>query len=446
MIKHQDIIDQISLVLSGEKSYDLPVVCVKYGLDNGDDSEAFKSKRMYITRRLKGKDQVVLIDIAKRIAKDYQSKELSKLLNILSPSGFFQITQITRNNIFSYLYSAGNIQGDLDLIDFLNRSWNLDTMPPIDSRYPNATRDIIQHMYANDDWNDEYLYEKYLDIFNLPDELFIHFIEQLVHPQVRKKNQEDYVNEINKHLMFDGYKLQITEHISGYPVHSVVKLFEGVKGRVKNLIFAADGLKPEIVLSDSISNDIKIVKNEEFCLVYDQQIPPNGLLWRDLVDWWAEKKVENVETKAIESELYFRLYKSLDSEPEKILFKAYFTFFKKKLGDKFPALIPQVYLHYDPYTIKQLEKGKRLLRQRMDFLLLFSNQIRIVLEVDGKQHYSEGDISSPKIYSEMVCADRELKLNGYEVFRFGGHELTRSDESQSMIQSFFDKLFKKYNI
>ncbi|MCU6796808.1 hypothetical protein OB236_32250 [Paenibacillus sp. WQ 127069] len=53
---------------------------------------------------------------------------------------------------------------------------------------PNAIRDIIQHMYANDDRDSEYLYEKYLDIFNLQDELFIHFIEQTVHPQVRKKN------------------------------------------------------------------------------------------------------------------------------------------------------------------------------------------------------------------------------------------------------------------
>ncbi|MCU6791769.1 hypothetical protein OB236_06445 [Paenibacillus sp. WQ 127069] len=108
-------------------------------------------------------------------------------------------------------------------------------------------------------------------------------------------------------------------------------MFEGVRGRVKNLIFAADGLKLEIVLSDSISNDIKIVKNEEFCLVYDQPIPSNGLLWRDLVNWWDEKKAESVGTRAIESELYLRLYKSLDSEPDKILFKAYFKFFKKKI-------------------------------------------------------------------------------------------------------------------
>lgn len=444
MIKHNDVIDSIALVLSNEKAYDLPAVCVKYGLEYGEESEAFQSKRIYVTKRLKSRDQVFLIDMAKRIAKDYQSKELSKLLNILSPSGFFKITQITRRNILDYLYTAGSIQGELDLIEFLNRTWNLDNMPPVNSRYPNATRDIIQHMYANDDWDTEYLYEKYLDIFNLQDELFIHFIEQTVHPQVRKKHQSEYVDNINKHLVNDGFKMQITEHISGYPVYSVTKLFEGVKGRVKNLIFAADGFKPEIILNDSISNDIKIIKNEQYCLVYDQPIPSNGLYWNDLIAWWREKEIQNIDASIIERQLYIRLFKSLDSEPEKVLFKTFFEYYKKTLGDRFPVLIPQVYLHYDPYTTKQLFQEKRISRQRMDFLFLFSNQIRIVIEVDGKQHYSEGDVSSPKNYSEMVFADRELKLNGYEVFRFGGYELMQGEESKNMLKMFFDKLLKKY--
>lgn len=42
------------------------------------------------------------------------------------------------------------------------------------------------------------------------------------------------------------------------------------------------------------------------------------------------------------------------------------------------------------------------MRERMDFLLLLPHGVRIVLEVDGKQHYAEGDIASPKLYSEMV--------------------------------------------
>jgi hypothetical protein len=59
----------------------------------------------------------------------------------------------------------------------------------------------------------------------------------------------------------------------------------------------------------------------------------------------------------------------------------------------------------------------------MDFLILFSSRHRVVLEVDRKQHYANGDTASPALYSEMVSEDRRLRLAGYEVYRFGGAEL-----------------------
>lgn len=54
----------------------------------------------------------------------------------------------------------------------------------------------------------------------------------------------------------------------------------------------------------------------------------------------------------------------------------------------------------------------------MDFLILFSDKDRVVIEIDGKQHYSDDDISSPKKYSEMVASDRQLTLSGYKILIF----------------------------
>jgi len=113
------------------------------------------------------------------------------------------------------------------------------------------------------------------------------------------------------------------------------------------LIFAANGYKPEIVLDDALSNRIKIVKNSEYCLIYDKPIKTSGLLWVDLVEWWADlnKKERNKDTA---KELNDRLLNSLDSKPEQILFKTYYKIYSQELKRKLPALIPQVYLHYDP--------------------------------------------------------------------------------------------------
>ncbi|MFJ1562188.1 hypothetical protein [Streptomyces mirabilis] len=62
----------------------------------------------------------------------------------------------------------------------------------------------------------------------------------------------------------------------------------GVSGELKNLIFAADGPKPQIVLPDSISNTIRIVKNEQYCLVYDQR-HGQGIRQREAREQGAER-------------------------------------------------------------------------------------------------------------------------------------------------------------
>jgi very-short-patch-repair endonuclease len=79
----------------------------------------------------------------------------------------------------------------------------------------------------------------------------------------------------------------------------------------------------------------------------------------------------------------------------------------------------------------------------MDFLMLFSNHERIVIEVDGKHHYANGDVASPQRYAEMVAADRELRLAGYEIYRYGGYEL-QGNAGKDSAEKFFHKLLRKH--
>jgi hypothetical protein len=48
----------------------------------------------------------------------------------------------------------------------------------------------------------------------------------------------------------------------------------GVRGEMKNLIFAATGPKPKIILRDAVNNDLEIVEIAEDCLVYDRAPGP----------------------------------------------------------------------------------------------------------------------------------------------------------------------------
>jgi len=220
----------------------------------------------------------------------------------------------------------------------------------------------------------------------------------------------------------------------------------GVDGQPRNLIFASTGLKPEIVLLDAIDNVIEVTKNAEYCLFYDRPLDSSGLTWAQLCDWWhAEGNLDGATERDVALDLYRRLAASLGDNPvEQVLFRTYCERYGSDQGLSVPALLPQVYLHYDPTTWKQ--RGGRagaLARERMDFLLLAPNGRRVVIEVDGKQHYAEGDKASPQRYSQMVAEDRRLKLRGYEVYRFGGFELSQPD-APAMVRTFFAELVTSF--
>ena len=68
-----------------------------------------------------------------------------------------------------------------------------------------------------------------------------------------------------------------------------------------------------------------------------------------------------------------------------------------------------------------------------------------MIEIDGKQHYANGDQASPALYSEMVSADRKLRLAGYEVYRFGGAEFM-DGRGEELVGDFVSDLFRKHGI
>lgn len=214
----------------------------------------------------------------------------------------------------------------------------------------------------------------------------------------------------------------------------------GVQGDLKNLIFASVGAKPQIVLRDAVNNVVEVTEGADRCLVYDRPLPEQGLTWSMLVQWWAQDHLLETNLDVAGRHLWQRLNASLDSDPEKLLFSAYTRRYGQDPDTL--ALLPQVWLHYDPYlwASPQLRPGS-VIRQRMDFLLLMPGRRRVVLELDGRHHYADGTgRADPQRYATMVSEDRRLRLTGYEVFRFGGAEFTHEDQAATTLDTFFDEL------
>jgi hypothetical protein len=248
---------------------------------------------------------------------------------------------------------------------------------------------------------------------------------------------------LNTVLQHAGVELRETAAEGGYPVFAITSS-RGAVGRPKNVIFASS-IKPDIRFRDAVNNDIEIATNADKVLVYDRPIGSHGLPWRDLQEWWAESSGQPNNDEAKKS-LYHRLRNSLpsNSPPQLFLFETFYKSFYKSFGSRavdLPALLPEVWLHWDPRTVG--ERGANaLLRFRMDFLLLLPHGHRVVIEVDGHHHYSDDGAASPARYAAMMAADRDLRLAGYEVFRFGASELDGSQRAAVVVTSFFHELFK----
>jgi len=305
---------------------------------------------------------------------------------------------------------------------------------------------IQRHVLRNSDWSAEDLFDK-LGAFDASHSRFVRLIEGLASADVRPDEaaQRRFVDIVNGSLHGSGCELQETDTADGYPIFTMVQTSAARTGRPKNLIFASS-VKPDLRFRDAINNDIEIVSNGDRVLVYDRPVGRGGLRWSDLQSWWSEIMQIPNDDEA-KTTLYRRLRECLpeSSPPQANLFDAFYRVFGPTVPS-LPALLPEVWLHWDPKTVKD-RGAQALLRFRMDFLLLLPNGVRVVLEVDGKQHYAnEEGRADPAKYGTLVAADRELQLAGYHVFRFGGHELRNKPSAQVVAKSFFEALFRAHGV
>jgi len=434
-------------------------------VEEGEADEAFRSKRGYVKRRILELERADLLRIAEKIVNEYGAPDLAETLSEMTTHAAQRVSPLVRRDVLKALNQTDALFGELPLIETLCELFGESRIRSPGFELLGRTgleENILQHYTRNDDWSNEELLT-HCGALSCSQTRFFALLEKILDPMARRDAEQTALAEaLTLALKRDGFLVQKVGSQSGYPIFGVVRAQAGVPGAMKNVIFASTGEKPELVFRDAVNNDVEIVRNADKVLVYDRPLPVSGrLLWKDLRLWWQEAHA-GADQETAKEQLYRRLLQSVrstNSPGEFALFRGYYERYGPTLGEKLPVLLPQVYLHYDPYTKRARGDEAFLARQRMDFLLMLDYGARVVIEVDGRRHYaSPGSgsayIADPVRYAAMVAEDRRLRLSGYEVYRFGAAEFSDVDleravigpASQATLAAFFDRLLKKHQV
>jgi hypothetical protein len=395
------------------------------------------SKRQRIELALENLTQEALARLALKFAAHRGDIALDEAGRKVLEAGDPPLTHITRRDVVRVL--GDDLAGERGTVETVEPYFVLSA--PLEGMFGSggqSLRDQIeQHMDRNPgDWSVKFLFGE-IGAFDCSRARFAALLEAAVHPLARSgEDQLQTVAALNKVLARDGYELAQESELSGHPIFAFHPVVRGVGGRPKNLIFASRGPKPEIGFADAINNDIVILSGEESCLVYDRPITGDGLLWSELVAWWSEVTPGNNAAN-----LGARLQESLASKRR-----------AQALRHLVQALSVRPWRGAACAPAPSLSSLRPRCRQNVAPSPSASASAHGLLAPparasahravdDGQHHFSEDGRPSLKVYADMVSADRELRLAGYEGYRFGANKLV-GEGAEPKIIDFFDKLFR----
>jgi hypothetical protein len=226
-VQLSELREAITGVIAAEKAYNVPSLCVRLGLDDGEESEAMSSKARYASARLSKLTGERLLSVAQALLEESDDFGLREAADRVAERDTPQISDLTRRRVLG-VYDSGEICTEYDEIEFIERIWPISSMPGDqearnidDWGFRSLKDDIFQHMRRNDDWSKRDLLER-LGLMNSSRSLLFRFLEASVHPTaIEEATQKVRVEQLNLHLQHDGYRLTRTGSMSGSPIYTI---------------------------------------------------------------------------------------------------------------------------------------------------------------------------------------------------------------------------------
>ena len=169
-----------------------------------------------------------------------------------APDG--RVSNHTRAAILGELRARQTVwYGALAEVDFLNRVFDLASMPSFDSRFDTAEGDIWQHRVNNDDWEMDWIYsDRRFQLYELEQEKFLRFVSEVLNPIVRTDaaEQTQLATAFNGHLRRDGWELVEDVMVDGRPTYVPERRVGGLSNATQRIKAVAASLGSDHLYQD----------------------------------------------------------------------------------------------------------------------------------------------------------------------------------------------------
>lgn len=162
------------------------------------------------------------------------------------------ISEATRRDVFDYLrVEQVKWAGRLEEAVFLSRLYRLGDIPSGEWRFGSIAEEIRQHRVRNPtDWEDDWVFEdSRFDLYACPDEEFLSFLCEMLHPIVRRDANEvgKLLGAFNDILATEGWQIIQEGEMGGRPVYGAQQLMPSASLALKSARESSDILNASYI-------------------------------------------------------------------------------------------------------------------------------------------------------------------------------------------------------
>lgn len=210
----------LASAIADAKAYDVPALCRRLNLADGEEQEAYSSKFKYAHRRLMEVSAEQVVASARQLLSEAERFDLSEQLAKIDELPGPPVTSLTRRRLIT-LFETEPLSRNLDEIALVRGLWPIASISaPTGQEDRTLEEYLLKQAFMNDRLRPAEL--ELLGLLRCSRAQLFRFLEAVTGPEARTgESQAELAAKIDALLRHDGFILAIAGKMSGSPFYGV---------------------------------------------------------------------------------------------------------------------------------------------------------------------------------------------------------------------------------